>query len=75
MQVKCTLANPLGTDDSRDIGLEARVHRTGEQITVNYSDAMRLVGAGYIKDARHSDQESIRKALVPVKASAAGKGQ
>ncbi|GAA2691967.1 hypothetical protein [Nonomuraea recticatena] len=77
--VKITLTNPLGSKDSEELGLERRVHATGETIILKEREAMRLVGVGYVLGAEPGNPATIRKALTPVKsrpaAAQASKGE
>ncbi|MER5649722.1 hypothetical protein [Streptosporangium sp. NPDC002524] len=66
--VSFTLANPLGTKDSEELGLEARTHAVGEQVTMLRRDAMRLVAVGYVKGADPNKIATVHTALTTVKA-------
>lgn len=57
------LAHPLRTEDAVELALPERTYAVGEEITLPYQYAMRLVGAGFVEGAEPGNQRSVDAAL------------
>lgn len=63
---KFKLAHPLRVEDAVEVGLPERKYYVGEEITLPYASAMRLVNAGFVAGAEPGKRETVKAALKPV---------